>query len=62
MGAGPVPIASLDADGLRDAVVARGHPASHADRIAAHVLRRGVLRFEDVPGLGPRVAAPSPRR
>ena len=57
MDAGPAPLAALDYDDLEARVAARGVPASHANRLVRHVLRRGVATFRDVPGLGPRVAA-----
>jgi 23S rRNA (adenine2503-C2)-methyltransferase len=57
VGARPVPLAALDYDDLAARVAARGVPASHADRVVRHVLRRGTTALRDVPGLGPRVAA-----
>jgi 23S rRNA (adenine2503-C2)-methyltransferase len=57
VGGAPSPLAALDHDALRALVASQGVPASHADRIVRHVLRRGAPSLRDVPGLGPRVAS-----
>jgi len=57
----PAPLAGLAYDDLAALLVARGMPATHAERLAGAALRRGVTDLASIVGLGPRgVAALSP--
>lgn len=52
MTSGPFPLAGLTFDDLARFVAERGMSATHAERIAAHCVRRGGTDLRDVTGLG----------